>query len=207
MSNNFDAKYIEDLIRKELRKYILDEKLNEKEDKKQLERQKEKISFLGTDENFKNELEDNFEIVSDAKTLIVSNLSLKNLYNISIGIYTDEYEEKIMNYILSSKEVIILDEGIEYKKYENLNFNLSKKYKKYLEDIKSFGVLCLSKDKIIRKKVKNEKVQNFKLLDLKRIREYALNEQKEIVILKSTIVTSSALDYAKEKGIEIIREN
>lgn len=207
MSNNFDAKYIEDLIRKELRKYILDEKLNEKEDKKQLERQKEKISFLGTDENFKNELEDNFEIVSDAKTLIVSNISLKNLYNISIGIYTDEYEEKIMNYILSSKEVIILDEGIEYKKYENLNFNLSKKYKKYLEDIKSFGVLCLSKDKIIRKKVKNEKAQNFKLLDLKRIREYNLNGEKEIVVLKSTIVTSSAFDYAKEKGIEIIREN
>lgn len=199
MSNNFDEEYIVKFIKEELKKYISNENLNKIN--------KETLEILGKDENLEKELEQEFEIKSNAETLVVAKMSLKNLYNISIGVYTDEYEEKMLKYILESKKVVLLEEALEYKQYGNIPSSLLKKYEKYLEDIKSFGVFYSNKENFLKHITNNEEVYSSKLLSLKKIEEYCSSGMKKIVILKNTIVTSSAAEYAKDEGIEIVRRS
>ena len=129
MMNNFDENYIIELVKKELSKYLTDQGIEIKKE----------ICFLGDDNEIKEQLSQKFNFSENAKTLIVSQLSLKNLYNISNAIYENEYEEKIIKFLLENKEIIIIKEGIEYSKYENIPLAVQKKYEEYLEKIKSYG--------------------------------------------------------------------
>ena len=42
-------------------------------------------------------------------------------------------EEKIIKFLLENKEIVIIKEGIEYSKYENIPLAVQKKYEEYLE--------------------------------------------------------------------------
>ena len=127
MMNNFDENYIIELVKKELSKYLTDQGIEIKKE----------ICFLGDDHEIKEQLSQKFNFSENAKTLIVSQLSLKNLYNISNAIYENEYEEKIIKFLLENKEIVIIKEGIEYSKYENIPLAVQKKYEEYLEKIKN----------------------------------------------------------------------
>ena len=104
MNNNFDEKYIIELVKKELSKYLTEQGIE----------MKKQISFLGDDKDIEEKLSQKFEISENAGTLVVSKLSLKNLYNISNAIYENDYEEKIIKFLLENKEIIIIKEGLEY---------------------------------------------------------------------------------------------
>jgi len=108
MMNNFDENYIIELVKKELSRYLTDQGIEIKKE----------VYFLGDDNEIKEQLSQKFNFSENAKTLIVSQLSLKNLYNISNAVYENEYEEKIIKFLLESKEILIIKEGIEsYKIY------------------------------------------------------------------------------------------
>ena len=77
MNNNFDEKYIIELVKKELSKYLTEQGIE----------MKKQISFLGDDKDIEEKLSQKFEISENAGTLVVSKLSLKNLYNISNSNY------------------------------------------------------------------------------------------------------------------------
>ena len=173
MNNNFDEKYIIELVKKELSKYLTEQGIE----------MKKQISFLGDDKDIEEKLSQKFEISENAETLVVSKLSLKNLYNISNAIYENDYEEKIIKFLLENKEIIIIKEGIEYSKYENIPVAVLKRYEKYIEKIKTYGIKIENKDFYINSLEKKEEVYSKKLLDL----------------------TSSAQEYAKDKNIEIIK--
>ena len=194
MNNNFDEKYIIELVKKELSKYLTEQG---KEMKKQ-------ISFLGDDKDIEEKLSQKFEISENAGTLVVSKLSLKNLYNISNAIYENDYEEKIIKFLLENKEIIIIKEGIEYSKYENIPVAVLKRYEEYIEKIKTYGIKIESKDFYINSLEKKEEVYGKKLLDLNSLRELEIKGIKRLVI-ENSIVTSSAQEYAKDKNIEIIK--
>jgi len=98
MNNNFDEKYIIELVKKELSKYLTEQGIE----------MKKQISFLGDDKDIEEKLSQKFEISENAGTLVVSKLSLKNLYNISNAIYENDYEEKIIKFLLENKEIIII---------------------------------------------------------------------------------------------------
>lgn len=194
MNNNFDEKYIIELVKKELSKYLTEQGI---EIKKQ-------ISFLGDDKDIEEKLSQKFEISENAGTLVVSKLSLKNLYNISNAIYENDYEEKIIKFLLENKEIIIIKEGIEYSKYENIPVAVLKRYEEYIEKIKTYGIKIESKDFYINSLEKKEEVYSKKLLDLNSLRELEIKGIKRLVI-ENSIVTSSAQEYAKDKNIEIIK--
>ena len=194
MNNNFDEKYIIELVKKELGKYLTEQGIE----------MKKQISFLGDDKDIEEKLSQKFEISENAETLVVSKLSLKNLYNISNAIYENDYEEKIIKFLLENKEIIIIKEGIEYSKYENIPVAVLKRYEEYIEKIKTYGIKIESKDFYINSLEKKEEVYGKKLLDLISLRELEIKGIKRLVI-ENSIVTSSAQEYAKDKNIEIIK--
>lgn len=194
MNNNFDEKYIIELVKKELSKYLTEQGIE----------MKKQISFLGDDKDIEEKLSQKFEIYENAGTLVVSKLSLKNLYNISNAIYENDYEEKIIKFLLENKEIIIIKEGIEYSKYENIPVAVLKRYEEYIEKIKTYGIKIESKDFYINSLEKKEEVYSKKLLDLNSLRELEIKGIKRLVI-ENSIVTSSAQEYAKDKNIEIIK--
>lgn len=154
MMNNFDENYIIELVKKELSKYLTDQGIDVKKE----------VCFLGDDNEIKEQLSQKFNFSENAETLIVSQLSLKNLYNISNAIYENEYEEKIIKFLLESKEILIIKEGIEYSKYENIPLAVQKKYEEYLEKIKSYGIKVENKEFYINsltKKKKKYTVKNY----------------------------------------------
>ncbi len=194
MNNNFDENYIIELVKKELSKYLTDQEIDVKKE----------VCFLGDDNEIKEQLSQKFNFSENAETLIVSQLSLKNLYNISNAIYENEYEEKIIKFLLESKEILIIKEGIEYSKYENIPLAVQKKYEEYLEKIKSYGIKVENKEFYINSLTKKEEVYSKKLLDLNKVKELEAKGTRRIVV-ENSIVTSSAEEYAKEKNIEIIK--
>ena len=194
MNNNFDENYIIELVKKELSKYLTDQGIDVKKE----------VCFLGDDNEIKEQLSQKFNFSENAETLIVSQLSLKNLYNISNAIYENEYEEKIIKFLLDSKEILIIKEGIEYSKYENIPLAVQKKYEEYLEKIKSYGIKVENKEFYINSLTKKEEVYSKKLLDLNKVKELEAKGTRRIVV-ENSIVTSSAEEYAKEKNIEIIK--
>ena len=194
MMNNFDENYIIELVKKELSKYLTDQGIEVKKE----------VCFLGDDNEIKEQLSQKFNFSENAKTLIVSQLSLKNLYNISNAIYENEYEEKIIKFLLENKEIIIIKEGIEYSKYENIPPMVQKKYEEYLEKIKSYGIKVGNKDFYINSLTKKEEIYGKKLLDLNKLKELEAKGMRRIIV-ENSIVTSSAEEYAKEKNIEIIK--
>ena len=194
MMNNLDENYIIELVKKELSKYLTDQGIEIKKE----------VCFLGDDNEIKEQLSQKFNFSENAKTLIVSQLSLKNLYNISNAIYENEYEEKIIKFLLENKEIIIINEGIEYSKYENIPPMVQKKYEEYLEKIKSYGIKVENKDFYINSLTQKEEVYGKKLLDLNKLKELEAKGMKRIIV-ENSIVTSSAEEYAKEKNIEIIK--
>ena len=194
MNNNFDEKYIIELVKKELSKYLTEQGIE----------MKKQVSFLGDDKDIEEKLSQKFEISENAGTLVVSKLSLKNLYNISNAIYENDYEEKIIKFLLENKEIIIIKEGIEYSKYENIPVAVLKRYEEYIEKIKTYGIKIENKDFYINSLEKKEEVYSKKLLDLNSLRELEIKGIKRLVI-ENSIVTSSAQEYAKDKNIEIIK--
>ena len=192
--NNLDENYIIELVKKELSRYLTDQGIEIKKE----------VCFLGDDNEIKEQLSQKFNFSENAKTLIISQLSLKNLYNISNAIYENEYEEKIIKFLLENKEIIIIKEGIEYSKYENIPPMVQKKYEEYLEKIKSYGIKVGNKDFYINSLTKKEEIYGKKLLDLNKLKELEAKGMRRIVV-ENSIVTSSAEEYAKEKNIEIIK--
>ena len=194
INNNFDENYIIELVKKELSKYLTTQGIDIKKD----------VCFLGDDNEIKEQLSQKFNFSENAETLIVSQLSLKNLYNVSNAIYENEYEEKIIKFLLENKEIIIIKEGIEYSKYENIPPMVQKKYEEYLEKIKGYGIKIENKDFYINSLTQKEEVYGKKLLDLNKLKELEVKGMRRIVV-ENSIVTSSAEEYAKEKNIEIIK--
>ena len=194
INNNFDENYIIELVKKELSKYLTTQGIDIKKD----------VCFLGDDNEIKEQLSQKFNFSENAETLIVSQLSLKNLYNVSNAIYENEYAEKIIKFLLENKEIIIIKEGIEYSKYENIPPMVQKKYEEYLEKIKSYGIKVENKDFYINSLTKKEEIYGKKLLDLNKLKELEAKGMRRIVV-ENSIVTSSAEEYAKEKNIEIIK--
>ena len=192
--NNFDENYIIELVKKELSKYLTDQGIEIKKE----------VCFLGDDNEIKEQLSQKFNFSENAETLIVSQLSLKNLYNISNAIYENEYEEKIIKFLLENKEIIIINEGTEYSKYENIPLAVQKKYEEYLEKVKSYGIKVENKDFYINSLTQKEEVYGKKLLDLNKLKELEAKGMRRIIV-ENSIVTSSAEEYAKEKNIEIIK--
>lgn len=197
MLNEINEDYIRKIIQRELEKFYF----SEEKDKKH----RETRAFLGRDTELKFELEKTFLISEESDILIVSNLSLKNLYNLSNGIYENDFEEKIIKQVLNAKKVILIEEGLEYKQYKDIPKKLLEKYNIYIKNLKDYGIKIEKREIFLKQISGEEEIYLEKLLDLKTMTKLVSEGRNTIKLSENSIITSSAIDYAKENNIIVIK--
>lgn len=202
---NFNEEDIRRIIKKELDTYLSS---GIKEVEVEIP-QKRKIAFLGTDEDLKQELEKYFFLEKGTEILVVSNISLKNMFNLSNGIYDNEFEEHIIMQLLENKKVILIEEGLEHLAYPNIAVKLLEKYKAYIKNMKDYGIIIQKKSYFLKQILTEDenKIYSEKLLDLKKIKNIFSFGTQNIIVSKNTIITGSAMDYAKENNITVIKRS
>ncbi|MBC2855074.1 hypothetical protein H3N56_01020 [Cetobacterium sp. 2A] len=186
-----------DIIKKEVEKYLSGNKSDENS--------KEKINFYGTDLILKQELEKKFIIEESANRVIVSEINIKNFVDLSLGTYSDEVGEKLLTYILSGKEIFIVEEGIEYRNYTDIPKKLLKKYEFYEKEILDYGIKIIKRVEVLENLKEKNRYFSGKLLDLKTLRKNYDENKKIIELSKETTITDLAKEFAETNGIKIIK--
>lgn len=187
----YNEKELIELILKEIKK------------QKNSQNNKKNIEFIGNDEILKMELSKKFNISDYAETIIVSDICIRGFCELARGSYFNEVSEKILNSLLDGKEIILIEEGLTWKKKENIPLNLLNTYNSYLEKLISYGIKIVKKIEILDYFDKNKEFYDGKILDLRNIKKY-IND-KEIFVYQDTKITELALEYAKDHNIKIIK--
>lgn len=162
--------------------------------------------------------------------LLIEELKIVELANISLGLYERNKEKIIIEALLKGKKVGVLCEGLEFKKYKNTsNKNLYNLYSSYEEKIYNFGINIIevndidtffeeeSEKKHIKEKgldIDKESKMYMSLLDLssKRLicesdlKKITIRGYKSIKVNKNAIITPLAEELIKQNRLNIIRE-
>ncbi len=195
MNEDIKDKIIE-LIKKELEVYL---KLGIKT--------KEEITFLGEDNFLKIEIEKNFIIAEDSNKIVVSEIDISTMVDLAMGTYNNMNSEFLIKSILENKNVFIIEEGVEWRKYSKIPLILRDKYLTYEDNLKSYGIKIVKRFEILDVLENKEKdIEIFeKVLDEKKINNFITKKIKKIYMTQETIVTELAKDIIIKNNIEIIR--
>lgn len=162
-----------------------------------------KLIFLGEDELLKNHLEKSFLLnESEGEKIILSTLSLKNLINLSMGNYSDEYEKIILEFLLQGKEIYVVREGLEYLKYPQGPSKLLNKYINSLKELENFGVKVFKRENIIDELLNTSIYYSEKVLNVNTLRKIS---KDKIYVSKETLITDLGKEYIRENNISVIK--
>ena len=173
-------------------------------------------AFLGNDEVLKDELKketsvvDNIKLDStweeieknenkNKKRLVVSTLGINDLIDLSQG-----KKSIITEFLFNEGEVLLVEEGLEYKKYTKPAALISL-YDEYVKKVQEFGIKVVKRTEVKNVFDAKEKVYLKGLVTESRLRKLGLKNQMLEVDAKSK-VTSLAMDYIKENSIELCYE-
>lgn len=207
---------------------ILDSISKEKKDKYEY--------IIGINKNIK--FLDDFFVDDDIDSLdyiIVPNLSIKDLSSIAIGLEQSQISKVVIDSILHGKKVVVIEEGIDYRKFRNISSeNFFQLFKSYEDRLVSFGIDIVKKEELLFylsentcvKDIKKELVQeSFKNINQGKkvhvieatISKKAVSEgdikriwdlgYKTIYLNEKSIITPLAKDYIRTNEIEIKRIN
>lgn len=145
------------------------------------------------------------EEIHGFKTLIIPFLSNNNLVDISLGKGESKESMIVVNSIMEGKKIIILEEGIYFKRFYNkCNLNFYNMMESYIENIKSFGII-FSKYENLNRYIDyiEDKELNYKLkktlITQKDLENVRLENGSIININKNATITPLAIDIIKEK--------
>jgi hypothetical protein len=169
-----------------------------------------KVSFLGKDNLLKDELKtyakinDNIDFrtffesleKTDSEKLVVSDLSIDELVDLSQG-----RKNIVTEFLLNSKEVFLVEEGLEYKRYQKSEA-LIKVYDGYLQNLKEFGVKVLKRVEISKMFTKREEFSISGVITKDKLQKLSAENQK-IVVKKGSKITSLADEYIKSNNIQL----
>lgn len=184
-----------EIIKKEIEKYYIKTEINSKKI----------ISFLGKDMVLKDNLENIFKIEEGADKIVVSELNIKNLTEVTQGTYSNNEGEKLLYYILEGKELIIVEEGIEWRNFPLIPPKLQEKYKEYEKILETYGVKILKRMEIREYLEGKKDCYNGKVLDLRTLKNSFSRNEGCIEISTSTTVTELAKEYAAANNIRITK--
>lgn len=171
-------------------------------------------AFLGNDEVLKDELKketsvvDNIKLDStweeiekneNKKRLVVSTLGINDLIDLSQG-----KKSIITEFLFNEGEVLLVEEGLEYKKYTK-PVALISLYDEYVKKVQEFGIKVVKRTEVKSLFNAKERVYLKGLVTESRIRNLGLKNQILVVDGKGRI-TSLAMDYIKENSIELCYE-
>ena len=205
---------IEVLAREVVKEIAEREKQNLSENVKTAPKASIVTAFLGNDEVLKDELKNETSVVDNIKLdstweeieksqnkkrLIVSTLGINELIELSQG-----KKSIITEFLFNDGEVVLVEEGLEYKKY-NKPFALISLYDEYVKKVQEFGIKVVKRTEVKSIFNAKERVYLKGLVTESRIRNLGLKNQILVVDGKGRI-TSLAMDYIKENSIELCYE-
>lgn len=192
---------------------ILDNLFNENEKLyKKIASKWENTRFLN-EINIKNEIE-SFDYI------IVPKLSNKDLASIALAIDNSQISTIITDGLLYGKEIVVIKEGIYYRKFKkcinNSFYNMLETYEKQLIN---FGINIIKEENLFsileNNEGKDKNSMSKQILNENKITKKVVIESdiiklfeqgyKEICVNEKAIVSPLALDYIKLNGINIIR--
>lgn len=163
------------------------------------------VQFIGTDTILRNDIEPICEIVENADKIIVSELEIKEMVDLSMGNYNSENSKAILFSILNGKEVIISKEGIKWRKISTIPLKLQEKYESYEKELIEFGVKFVDRMNIKTHLENKNDYFNERVLDLKILKNRFSISGNIITVGKNTIVTELAKEYARQNDIKILK--
>jgi ethanolamine utilization protein len=205
---------------------------------------KEKVLVISSCEEeitmIKNLLEGKYEVciydkldinMKNYEYIIVTNLCNKGLSSMALGLCNDNVQEFIIESLFNCKNVYVLKEGIEYRKYStNANKELYNLYNQYECKIMSYGVVLVSGAELLKRMedgtTYNEKVvqvisekkstndiqnhqvteiSNKRLITESDLKKLYMNGLKEVTIIRKAIITPLAQDYVRIKQLKLSR--
>lgn len=165
--------------------------------------------------------------------VIIPQMCIKLLANLANGLANEAAERFIMTMLLKGKKVIVLEEGLLYRKFQKVAPNtLYKLYEDYEAKLKSFGVRIVSKEKILTSCETSDRcmeiepalhdaappykeqpeeepayaeIRHKKLITEADIRKLHLKNLSEIVIGPKSILTPLATDFIRTQRIKVRR--
>lgn len=145
--------------------------------------------------------------------ILVPEINLNDFIDIAQGKSNSHQAKIIIDGILRGKEVVIIEEGMDYIKYKDICQPGFLEYLQGLEvQLKNFGIKlmdlkeinsCIGKDKL---KPPSGKLYNKKIITKADIDELGLRGEKTLNIRRDSLITDLGLEAIKDKGILVYRE-
>ncbi|OOB80119.1 MAG: hypothetical protein BEN19_06600 [Epulopiscium sp. Nuni2H_MBin003] len=154
-----------------------------------------------------------------AERVLVTNLDISSLAQLAIGSASTEQDRFILETLLNSKQVFILESAFEYRKYTN-NTLLYSHYLSCEEKLKQFGVNVISSVDQIYNMTENTHINSEKtatpvlssnavdLTNIKLLRDsdvISISRGASINIKRTCIITPLAKDTIRSNNLKIIR--
>lgn len=187
-----EAKLIEIIKREIAKHYLLTEKSSD-------------IYILGNDSIIKEELEKKFKISSESEKVIVTDLDINDLVDLSQGSYGTDKSKELLNILLEGKEIFLIEEGIYWRKFKSIPVELEKKYLEYEEQLKKYGMKIVRKLELLDELESKKKYYLGNVLDVKQLKLNVDSLEKKIIVSSKTKITELAKEYASINNIEIIK--
>ncbi|AZV58028.1 hypothetical protein [Clostridium sp. AWRP] len=189
----------------------------------------QKLNFLGYEIDYMKDKKDTLTY----EKIIITSLSNKEIVNMAIGLESGIKEQTVLEALLLGKEVFLLDDGIEYRKYAaTSNKVLYKLYEEYEKKLCEYGIRVVDRENFVNEfseskqnnrdeeNIKNNEIDRKnegvekknaleftgkKLITESEIRKACEKGYVEISVPKKTIITSLAVDYIKINGLKVNR--
>ncbi len=174
------------------------------------------------------------KMVSSAEAILITSVTVKQLVNLAILCGDGYLEEAIRYALLLGKKIFVLEEGLEYRSFkETANKTFYRRLLEYEDCLKQYGIIFTSESafSLSEKQVKQtvqrkqqgdgkgtisfttatfdrseEPVELRKKLILEKdLMNLNIKSQAAISIEKNSIITPSALDYARAHHMRFIK--
>ena len=161
-----------------------------------------------------------FSLIDSAECILITSLSAAQLANLALGCGESGLLEGIRHALLLGKTIFVLEEGLSYRAHrKSAHKTYYRRLFEYEECIKSYGIEILEQKMSTPKGVMHHldpgeeisyREENYtidkKLITEKDLMNLKVSSQKEVWIRKNSIVSPSALDYARAHHIEMIKK-
>lgn len=175
------------------------------------------------------------KLVSDTDVVLLPSVKVKHLINLALLCGDGFLEEAIRYSLLLGKTIFVLEEGLEYRSFKTTaNKTFYRKLLENEESLKRYGIIFISEnaflhgDKLLKQTaLRNQPEEEKECTSVTRISHTEVEDQLElkkklilekdlitlniksqasIYIEKDSIVTPSALDYARAHHIRLIKK-
>ena len=154
--------------------------------------------------------------------ILVPHLSNEDLAGIAVGLARSDVGKIVMEGILCGKQVIVLEEGIRYRRYKDrVNENFYNMFQAYEERMASFGVEIAKREvlcEVLKNRPEKKQIADYsgdaeergvriakKVIVETDLYQLYTKGCKKVYIDKASVVTPLASDYIRTHEMKVVR--